>query len=145
MTRIEKSIEINAPAEKVWSFISWDNVPKMFESVKKVEWTSEEHNKVGATLRFSSEMAGVKSEADAEITEWTPNKKASWRTTRGNPTMIFTANLAPTKDGTRVTFAADYEVPYSILGKIIDRLRVHKAMEKDADSALKKLKGMAEK
>jgi uncharacterized membrane protein len=144
MTRVEKSIEIKAPPEKVWPFINWDNVPKLYESVKKIEWTSKEHNKVGATLHFSNELAGVKGEADAEITEWTANEKASWRTTSGNPTMIFTVNLAPTKEGTKATFAADYELPYSILGKIIDKLRVHKAMEKDGENALRKLKGMAE-
>ena len=144
MARVEQSIEINAPPERVWSFIDWENVPKLFESVKKVQWTSEKHNKEGATLHFTSELAGVKSEADAEITEWTENKKASWRTTSGNPTMIFTANLDPTKAGTKVTFTADYEVPYSVLGKIIDKLRIHKAMEKDGENALKKLKAMAE-
>ena len=144
MPRVEQSIEINAPPERVWSFINCENVPKLYESVKKVQWTSEEHNKVGATLHFTNEIAGIKGEADAEITEWTANEKASWRTTSGNPTMIFVANLDPTKAGTKVTFAADYEVPYSVLGKILDKLRIHKAMEKDGENALKKLKAMAE-
>jgi uncharacterized membrane protein len=144
LTRIEQTIEMKATPQKVWSLINWDTVPKFFESVKKVEWTSKEHNQVGATLHFTSEMAGVKSEADAEITEWTANEKASWRTTSGNPTMIFTANLAPTQEGTKVTFAVDYEVPYSVLGKVLDKLRIRKAMEKDAENALKKMKAMAE-
>jgi uncharacterized membrane protein len=144
LTRIEQTIEMKATPQKVWSLINWDTVPKFFESVKRVEWTSKEHNQVGATLHFTSEMAGVKSEADAEITEWTANEKASWRTTSGNPTMIFTANLAPTQEGTKVTFAVDYEVPYSVLGKVLDKLRIRKAMEKDAENALKKMKAMAE-
>jgi uncharacterized membrane protein len=144
LTRIEQTIEMKATPQKVWSLINWDTVPKFFESVKRVEWTSKEHNQVGATLHFTSELAGVKSEADAEITEWTANEKASWRTTSGNPTMIFTANLAPTQEGTKVTFAVDYEVPYSVLGKVLDKLRIRKAMEKDAENALKKMKAMAE-
>jgi hypothetical protein len=135
---------MKATREKVWSLINWDNVPNFFESVKKVKWTSEAHNQVGATLHFTSEIAGIKSEADVEITEWTANEKASWRTTSGNPTMIFTANLVPTQGGTKVTFAADYEVPYSVLGKVLDRLRIRKAMEKDTDNALMKMKAMAE-
>jgi len=145
VTRVEKSIDIDTPPEKVWPFINWDNVPNLFDSVKKLEWTSKEHNQVGATLHFATELAGVKSEADAEITEWTANKTASWRTTSGNPTIIFTASLVPTQTGSKATFTADYELPYSILGKIIDKLRVHKAMEKDGENALKKLKAMAEK
>ncbi len=144
MARVEESIEIKAIPEKVWAFINWENVPKLFESAKKVEWISKEHNKVGATLHFTTELAGVKGESDVEITEWTDNERASWRTISGNPTMIFTAALAPSNAGTKVTFTVDYELPYSILGKIIDKLRVHKAMEKDGENALRKLKNMAE-
>jgi hypothetical protein len=39
----------------------------------------------------------------------------------------------------------EYELPYSIFGKLIDKLRVHKAMEKSFEAGLKKLKDMAEK
>jgi len=39
----------------------------------------------------------------------------------------------------------DYELPYSVLGKLIDKLRVHKAMDKSYDVALKKLKDIMEK
>ena len=39
----------------------------------------------------------------------------------------------------------DYELPYSVLGKLIDKLRVHKALEKSFDIGLKKLKDILEK
>ena len=53
--------------------------------------------------------------------------------------------LCPTKAGTKVTQTIDYELPYSVLGKLIDKLRVHKAMDKSYDVALKKLKDIMEK
>ena len=46
---------------------------------------------------------------------------------------------------TRATFMMDYELPYSFLGKIIDKLRVCKAIEKGANTGLKNLKQIAEK
>ena len=58
--------------------------------------------------------------------------------------IIYNATLVPSKTGAKVTTAFDYELPYSILGKIIDKLRVHKAMEREADKALQKMKNVAE-
>jgi len=52
--------------------------------------------------------------------------------------------LSPTKAGTKVTMGMEYEMPYSILGKLIDKLRVHKAMEKDLEKGLNGIKIAAE-
>ena len=145
MAKIEKSIEINAPLDKVFSLIRWDRVPEYYDSIKKVEWTSKPIMEVGATVHVFSEIAGAKGEWDAEITEYKDNEKVSWRTTGGNMTIIYNATLDPAKAGTKLTTSFDYELPYSILGKLIDKLRVHKAMEKEAEKALQKMKEIAEK
>ena len=145
MARIEKSIEIKAPPEKVWSLITWDRVPEWYESIKKVEWTSKGKMEVGATVHVLSETAGVKEEWDAEITEYVDKERVSWRTTGGNTTIIYHAILEPTETGTKTTTTFDYELPYSVLGKIIDKLRVHKALEKDSEQALQRMKDVAEK
>ena len=145
MAKIEKSIEINAPLDKVFSLISWDRVPEYYDSIKKVEWTSKPIMEVGATVHVFSEIAGAKGEWDAEITEYKDNEKVSWRTTGGNMTIIYNATLDPAKAGTKLTTSFDYELPYSILGKLIDKLRVHKVMEKEGETALQKMKAIAEK
>ena len=145
LARIEKSIEINAPPEKIWPMIQWDRVPEYYDSVKKVEWTSKDKDKVGSTLHVTSEIAGLKGVSDIEITEAIENKKAAWRTTSGNLTIIYSLTLDPTKTGTKLTNTFDYELPYSVLGKLIDKIRVHKAMDKDAEKALQKIKDTVEK
>ena len=145
MAKIEKSIEISAPLDKVFSLISWDRVPEYYDSIKKVEWTSKPKMEVGATVHVFSEIAGAKGEWDAEITEYKANEKVSWRTTSGNMTIIYNATLDSAKTGTKLTTSFDYELPYSILGKLIDKLRVHKAMEKESEKALQKMKEIAEK
>ena len=144
MSRVEKSIEINATPEKINSTMKWERFPEWFDSFKKVEWTSKEKEKVGSTLHITSEVAGMKAEYDAEIVEFTKTT-LRWRTTGGNFTAISTGTLSPTKTGTEFTIGIDYELPYSILGKMIDKLRVHKAMEKDLEKGLKGIKLAAEK
>ena len=144
LARIERSIEINEPLGKVFSLINWDKVPEYYDSIKKVEWTSEPKMKVGATVHVFSEIAGSKGEWNAEITEYKDNEKVSWRTTEGNMTIIYNATLDPTKAGTKLTTSFDYELPYSILGKLIDKLRVHKSLEKETEKALQKMKAIAE-
>jgi uncharacterized membrane protein len=145
LAKIEKSIEINAPLDKVFSLINWDRVPEYYDSIKKVDWISKPKMEVGATVHVLSEIAGAKGEWDAEITEYKNNEKVSWRTISGNMTIIYNATLDPVKAGTKLTTSFDYELPYSILGKLIDKLRVHKAMEKESEKALQKMKEIAEK
>lgn len=143
MARVEKSIEISASPEKVNSIMKWERFPEWFDSFKKVEWTSKEKEKVGSTIHVTSEIAGMKAEYDAEIVEFTKNT-LRWRTIGGNFTAISTGTISPTDSGTEFTIAIDYELPYSILGKMIDKLRVHKAMEKDLEKGLKGIKKSTE-
>jgi len=146
LARAETSIEINASPEKIWSIlVQLEKMPEFFESIKKVEWTSKDKNKVGSTFHAVGEALGTKMENDYEIAEMIENEKLTFRTTSGHLTAILTTTLTPTKNGTKITITQDYELPYSILGKIIDKLAVHRAMQKETEGALKKLKAMAEK
>jgi uncharacterized membrane protein len=145
LTRIEKSIEINASPEKISSITQFEKLPEWQPEWKRVEWTSKDKNKVGSTLNLVGEVAGFKSEIDLELTEAIENEKMAWRTIGGNMTGIGFITLTPTKDGTKVTQVIDYELPYSVLGKLIDKLRVRKAIDKSYDAAMQRLKDMAEK
>ena len=145
MARIERSIEIKAPAEKVWPLLFWDRLPEWLDMFKKVVCTSEKRAEVGATFHVTSETAGVKGEFDVEITELIENEKGGWRSTAGNFTAFGTTTLKPTETGSEVTFTIDYELPYSILGKIIDKLMVGRGIEKDFERGLEKLKNILEK
>ncbi len=145
LTRIEKSIVINASLEKIGSIAQFDKLPEWQPEWKKVEWTSEDKNKVGSSLHLVGEVSGFKSEIDLEITEFVKNEKAMWRTIGGNMTGIGSMTFTPTEDGTKFSMVIDYELPYSVLGKLIDKLRVRKAIDKSYDEALKRLKDMAEK
>ena len=145
MARIDKSIEINTTPDKIWEMIYWDKIPEWLVTIKKAEYTSENKDGVGATAHINAESGGVKAEWDVEVTEYEKNEKAAWRTTAGNFTAIGSTFINPTEAGTKIRFIIDYDLPYSILGEIIDKLVVGRELEKDIEEGLKKLKNILEK
>jgi uncharacterized membrane protein len=144
LARIEKSIEINAPPEKLWPMVFWDRVSEIVDVMKKAEYTKGQPG-VGAIAHIWCEVAGSKDEWDAETTEWIVNEKHAWRTIGGSLTAIGSMTYTPTKGGTNATFIMDYDLPYSILGKLMDKVRVSKDMNKSMERAMKKLKEIAER
>ena len=144
MARMEKSIDFAVPAEKVWPMLLWDRLPEWLDIITAAEFTSPEKEGVGATAHVIGETAGVRAEWDVEITEYDKPWKATWRTTGGNLTAIGVSTLTPTETGTRLTFILDTELPYSILGKIIDKLVISRNFESSMERGLAKLKTMLE-
>ena len=83
-------------------------------------------------------------EWDSVITEWEENRRLTWHCeepTKNDGTFL----LEPTERGTKVTFIMNYELPYSVLGMIIDRLKVSKEIERDIAEALSRLKEKVER
>ena len=109
--------------------VTWDSVPKWLDAIKSVEWTSKERNNAGMTLHIVSDVGGLKQEWDAEMTEWVENEKGAWRTTGGNLTAVYYEALSPTKSGTKLTISLDYELPRSIFGRMVNKLRVQSTRE----------------
>lgn len=144
MARVEKSIEIEVTPDRIWEMLFWDRIPEWLEGIKEAIYTSEEKRNVGATAHVKAETAGVKVEFGVEITEYVENEGAAWRTTAGNFTAIGSTILKPTKIGTELTLMMDYELPYSILGKIVDKVLVSKETADGFQEGLEKLKEMLE-
>jgi hypothetical protein len=66
-----------------------------------------------------------------EITEFVKNKKMSSHTIGASKNkMVNSWTFKPTAKGTKWTMSMDYEVPYSVLGKVIDKLKVGKDLDK---------------
>jgi uncharacterized membrane protein len=144
MTKVERSIEINASPEKIWPFAKFDKLPEWYYPMKKVEWKTAEKNTVGSIARVTGDLAGMKVEWDAEITESVENRVGAYRSISGNVTSFGSTTLNPAKTGTQVTVAVDYQLPYSVLGKMLDKLKFHRAFEKSFETSLKKLKELVE-
>ena len=145
MARIEKSIEINASAERVWPMVYWDRVPEWMDQVKKATYTSEYKDRLGATAHVMGKTGSIKAQWDAETTEWAENERFAWRTFAGSFTGFGSMTLAPVRAGIKATFVMDYDLPYSFLGRLVDKLRFSRDLERGTERALRKLKELAEK
>ena len=152
MGRREKTIEIKAPPEKVWKMLAWDKTTEWIAGYKKVNYTSEvrtpeDKYRVGASATVISETAGKRMEFDYEITESIENEKMTTRFTSENVSGFGTFSLKPTQAGTELSYVMEYKLPYSILGKIIDKLVVGREIEKeeDLDTTFENLKNILEK
>jgi len=145
VARIEKSIEINATAEKIWPMVFWDRVPEWMDQIKTAKYTSEFKDCIGATAHVLGHVGGINAEWDSETTEWAENEKFAWRTSAGTFTGFGWMALTPLNSGIRATFVMDYNLPYSFLGVQVDRLRVVKDLERGIVRALRKLKELTER
>lgn len=94
MGRVEKSIEIKVPPEKVWEMLTWDRLPEWDEGTRKhtrsIEYTSEvstprDKYQVGATAHMSIRGEG---EVDVEITESIENEKMTFRSKGGRTLLL---------------------------------------------------------
>ena len=138
MGKLTKSAEVKAPPEKVFAFLT--DVEKLNEMAKgdvEFKQTSEGPWGVGTTLHWISKQSGSPLELDMEVTEFEKNKKATISTVKGSKFKLKqTCAVEPTADGTKLTYIADYTMPYSVFGKLVDRLKVQKDMEKSIDRQL---------
>jgi uncharacterized membrane protein len=137
MARIEKTIEVKAPVEKVWAVCS-DVVgyTRFMETAKRIEKTGDR------TYHWEMEMAGRTVEFDGQITEVVENERFAWKST-GAMSSKGSWSLEPTDEGTRITLVMDYEMP-GIVGAIMDKVKVSKGMEKQMESQLQAMKALLE-
>src|SRR4030067_987644 len=83
----------------------------------------------------------IKGEWEEEVTEFVENKKMVMRTVEGSKLkMGVTGLLEPTAKGTKVTYIEENEGPYSVLGKLVDKLKYSKETEKFMEELLGNLK-----
>ena len=152
MGRIEKSIEIRAPPEKVWEMLVLDRFPEWEEGykedLKNIEYTSdvktlEDKYRVGLSAHLDIKGEG---EMDLEITESLKKEKITYHLAGGSFTkkMILRFLLEPVKEETKFTYAVDYELSWGIFGKFLEKLFIKRMVEKGVDKALENLKSILE-
>jgi len=146
--RIEKSIEIKAPPVKVWEMLALDRWSEWMDGWKNAEYTSEVHTpedkyRVGASAHITEHAARIRIKYDFEITESLENEKITFRSKSKGYTLV-TYILKPVEEGTKLTYTIDYEMPWGILGKFLDKLG-HRSGEKKVEKELKNLKSILEK
>ena len=124
------------------------------DKVKSVEYTSEVHTpkdkyRVGASAHGIPKKKGESIKFNFEITESLEYKKITNRQYekmfRGTFTILATYILEPVEAETKFTYVGDYEMPWGIFGKFLDKLFIHRIAQKLLGRELENLKRILEK
>ncbi|MDY6917133.1 MAG: SRPBCC family protein [Chloroflexota bacterium] len=112
--RVQQSIEISAPPEKVWPFlVEPEKVLKWWTTLEKFEPVGERRGSVGAAFYVEERAGGPPMKMSFGATEWVENEKITLHMTAGKNVKGYEQSLTleavPT--GSRFTFMEDVQLP----------------------------------
>ncbi len=143
MAKVENSIIINAPVEKVFTYL--DDVEKNVEwlpgmvEVKDIHLTDE---RVGSHFQWVYKMVGIRMSGETTTTEYVPNRRVVTKS-KGGITSTWTFTFDAHNGGTKLTILVEYTVPIPVLGKIVEAL-VLKQNDREAKLSLENIKAATE-
>ena len=144
--RVQRSIEIAAPPEKIWPFlVEPEKILKWFTLLQKFEYTGEQRSGVGTPFYYEEKSVGRVMKLNYVVTEWVENKKLAFSLTSGSlkkDDQVWSIEALPS--GSRFTMFEDVEMPWGIIGKIIGALFGGMMIGKNMEKILANLKRMAE-
>lgn len=140
MARIIKKIVINAPAEKVFGFVtSPDNWIRYVTSLTDVRDISSMKVEAGTTFKWTYRMLGMNFHGKGHVTENVKNKRFGLKM-EGSMPIIETYLFIPVDGGTELSVEIQYEMPGKIMGAIANKGLIEKINKKEADAVLGKIK-----
>ena len=147
MPILEKSIDVLAPPEVVWSIVADPSfVPKLYPHVIAVSPGHSRIATVGKSVRITAKIAGRRMTASLVATEVVPNAKFSYKHLPDGflDKYLCSIELEPTKRGTRLNERVEYEAHAGYLGKAVSKLVVHRMVKDNVIQSLKNVKEIAE-
>jgi uncharacterized protein YndB with AHSA1/START domain len=139
---IEKSIVIDAPVEKVFSYVEEpSNIPEYWPSVVEIKEVEELPNG-GARVTMVYKMAGVRLDIESECTEFVPNERTVYES-EGGVSSTITWTYEPHDGGTKVTMRNDYTVRLPVLRKLAESF-LTQVNENEAEAVLANVKARLE-
>ena len=144
--RIERSIEIAAPPEKIWPFlVEPEKILKWFTLLQKFEYTSDQRSGAGTPFYYEEKSGGRLMKLNYKVTEWVENERLAFSLTSGplkRNDQVW--GIKATPSGSRFTLTEDVEMPWGVIGKIMDTLFVGRLVGKHLEEILANLKKLAE-
>ena len=142
MAKFQKSITINAPVEKVFSYLSDPkNLPEIWPSMVEIK-DVKPSPAGGYNFGWVYKMAGMRFDGASETTEQITNQRTVTKSTKGIESHFVWA-YKPENGGTKLTVDIEYKVPIPLLGKLAEAFII-KQNEQEADTLLANLKARME-
>ena len=121
--RLQKSIEIAAPPEEIWPFLTQpEKIMRWFTLLRKFEYTSKKQGGIGATFYYEEKSFPGVLKLNYAVTEWVENKRIVFILTSGGMKKDDQVwNMEPCKTGSTFTMVDEFETVGGLPGKIIDK------------------------
>jgi uncharacterized membrane protein len=113
MTKIHETIDIDAPASRVWAVVHEDakNAPKWSTYLAKVEQLDRKPPGIGTRYRYHLDLpAGIKETLEVEQATYSKPKKCSGKFVGGPLKGSWSYTYTERKGGTHLVYEMDYEL-----------------------------------
>ena len=151
MTTVRKSIDIKAPVDTVFTYFARpehvsDQMSDKGVGMTVIPMDIKDGMGVGTTFRIVGDFSGKRLEWDCETTEFVRERKISAKMISGpfKKWDITTEFTPKTERLTTVTMIVNYEMPFGLLGGILNKMKFAKTAERGMESALFKVRGLLE-
>jgi uncharacterized membrane protein len=135
MGGVTKSVDVAVPVRTAYNqWTQFEEFPRFMEGVQEVRQLDDR------TTHWRTEIAGVKREFDARITEQLPDERVAWTSTDGTKQSGVVTFHRLDAEHTRVTAQMEYE-PDGVLEKAGDMLNV---VDRQVEGDLKRFKEFIE-
>jgi len=140
MTKIERTIKINAPVEKVFDYVSnYQNWPAFYEGISDVKPITENTHSSGSKFVYKTKTMGVTFKVGTEFCNFTENEGWTGKSFKGVKHQ--TEWVFKDEGGfTEFTHSVDYDLPLVYGGKLFDKLFMKSAWVKIIEKSLQNLK-----
>ncbi len=144
MTRVDGTIAIKAPKEKVFDYLAdIENQADWVKWAKDVQVTSPERAKVGATDAMVMQVGPTRQKVEGLITELMPGYTLARRLTRGME-MTERMSVLASPEGTKFAWSVEYKPPMGPMGKVMDFLFMSTLLDQLMKDSLDILKSRLE-
>lgn len=134
MSKVSRTVDISAPVQSVFNYYARpEHIAKTFPEdvkMKVIPIKVTEGFGLGTVFRIEGDFGGRPLAWDMETVEYESNQKIRVKAINGPfKKNIISVLFEPIVSGTKLTFEADYDVGYGIIGKAIDSLKLKKEIE----------------
>ncbi|MBW3657050.1 MAG: SRPBCC family protein [Actinobacteria bacterium] len=147
MTRIERSVTIDVPPERIFQELtSWDGLRRW--SAITVDHTGPSRcSGVGDAFAQTIRLAGfLDLRTDWEVTAYDPPRSVAYRATGpGGGRLRMRQDVEPAGDGGRLHLDVEYDLPGRAFGAVVDRLYARRRIRTDVERTLENLRGLLER
>ena len=143
--KVQKSIEILAPPEKLWPFMAEpERIMQWYTPLQKFEYTGDKRCQVGAQFCFEEKVTNGVMKLNCEVTECIENERFAFKMNSGNMMKSYGEKwlIEAIPSGIRFTFSEQGELP-GIMGKLITPI-AERMSGANIDKMLARLKSLVE-